>query len=38
MEVRAPTNRVALLPFCLVGEVPKKALREPCWAGRDRKI
>ena len=38
MEVRAQTHRVAALPRGPVGKVLKKTLREPYWAGRERKI
>jgi long-chain acyl-CoA synthetase len=29
---------VAALPFSAAGKVPKNQLREPCWAGRERRI
>ena len=38
MEVRAPTHRVAASPRSPVGKVLTETLREPCRAGRDRRI
>jgi hypothetical protein len=37
-EVRAQTHRAAALLRSPVSKVLKKTLREPHWAGRDRKI